>query len=180
MDEPEVTFADPAEKYDVAVLGCHLASCLLAAVLARSGVRVLLVDGADDTVQAAGETTVPYTAEVFFTLARRFDVPEIAALGLTSDLPDTIRRSSGVKRSLSFLYHMPDREQDPRHVTQFNVPGEHSEWHPYRDDVDQYTWEIATRYGARSIRNRPPGIHQYPHLRRSHLPSEVCRGLARS
>jgi tetracycline 7-halogenase / FADH2 O2-dependent halogenase len=147
-------FAEPDDKYDVAVVGSHLASNLLATVLARHGVRVLLVDSESDASQPAGETTVPYTAEVFFTLARRFDIPEIAALGLTCDLPDRVRRSSGIKRSLSFLYHRPGQPQDPQQTVQFNVPGEHSEWHLYRPDVDLYTNELARRYGARVVRHR--------------------------
>jgi tetracycline 7-halogenase / FADH2 O2-dependent halogenase len=146
--------ADPEEKYDVALVGAHLATNLLAAVLAKSGVRVLLVDAEADATAAAGETTVPYTAEVFFTLARRYDIPEIGAFGLTCDLPDRVRRSSGVKRSLSFLYHRSGKEQDPAQTVQFNVPGEHSEWHMFRPDVDEYAHEIARRYGAAVPRHR--------------------------
>jgi FADH2 O2-dependent halogenase len=147
-------FADPEEKYDVAIVGAHLASNLLAAVLARHGLRVLLVDTDSDASTPAGETTVPYTAEVFFTLARKFDIPEIAAFGLTCDLPDRVRRTSGVKRSLSFLYHRAGQTQDPQHTVQFNVPGEHSEWHMFRPDVDEYAHEVARKYGARTVRHR--------------------------
>ncbi|WP_327258288.1 MULTISPECIES: NAD(P)/FAD-dependent oxidoreductase [unclassified Streptomyces] len=147
-------FADPEEKYDIALVGAHLASNLLAAVLARHGLRVLLVDAEVDAVTPAGETTVPYTAEVFFTLARRFDVPEIASFGLTCDLPDSVRRTSGVKRSLSFLHHQPGQLQNPAHTVQFNVPGEHSEWHMFRPDVDAYAHEVARKYGARVPRHR--------------------------
>lgn len=153
MDDGQ-QFADPEEKYDVAIVGAHLASSLLAAVLARHRLRVLLVDSEADATTPSGETTVPYTAEVFFTLARRFDVPEIAAFGLTCDLPDRVRRTSGVKRSLSFLYHQPGRPQNPQQTVQFNVPGEHSEWHMYRPDVDAYALEVARRYGARTVRHR--------------------------
>ncbi|MFC4891413.1 FAD-dependent oxidoreductase [Streptomyces beijiangensis] len=153
MDDGQ-QFADPEEKYDVAIVGAHLASNLLAAVLARQGQRVLLVDSEADAGQPAGETTVPYTAEVFFTLARRFDIPEIAALGLTCDLPDRVRRSGGIKRSLSFLYHRPGKAQDPRQTVQFNVPGEHSEWHMYRPDVEQYVHEVARKYGTHVVRHR--------------------------
>ncbi|MBV2156581.1 NAD(P)/FAD-dependent oxidoreductase [Kitasatospora sp. SUK 42] len=147
-------YADPEEKYDVAVVGAHLASNLLAAVLARQGLRVLVVDTESDATAPAGETTVPYTAEVFFTLARRFDIPEIAAFGLTCDLPDRVRRTSGAKRSLSFLYHRPGKAQDPRQTVQFNVPGEHSEWHMFRPDVDEYALQVARTYGARVVRHR--------------------------
>jgi FADH2 O2-dependent halogenase len=154
MRDGQQQFADPEEKYDVALVGAHLASNLLAAVLARQGLRVLLVDTDADAGTPAGETTVPYTAEVFFTLARQFDVPEIASLGLTCDLPDRVRRTSGVKRSLSFLYHRPGQVQNPEHTVQFNVPGEHSEWHMFRPDVDAYAHEVARKYGARVPRHR--------------------------
>ena len=154
MDDGWHLFADPEEKYDVALVGAHLASNLLAAVLARHGLRVLLVDSEADATTPAGETTVPYTAEVFFTLARRYDIPEIAAFGLTSELPDRIRRTSGVKHSLGFLYHRARQPQNPQHTVQFNVPGEHSEWHPYRADVDAYAHEVALKYGARVPRHR--------------------------
>lgn len=154
MMDDDQQFADPEEKYDVAIAGAHLASNLLAAVLARQGLRILLVDTESDAAQPAGETTVPYTAEVFFTLARRFDVPEIAAFGLTCDLPDRVRRTSGIKRSLSFLHHRPGKAQDPQHTVQFNVPGEHSEWHMFRPDVDAYAHEVARKYGARVPKHR--------------------------
>lgn len=154
MNDGRRLFADPEEKYDVALVGAHLASNLLAAVLARRGLRVLLVDCEADARTPAGETTVPYTAEVFFTLARRFDIPELAAFGLTCDLPDRVRRSSGVKRSLSFLYHRAGQPQNPDHAVQFNVPGEHSEWHMFRPDVDAYAHEVACQYGARVPRHR--------------------------
>jgi len=104
---------EPAGTYDVAVLGSHLTAGLLGAVLARQGLRVLLVPVADGAGETAGETTVPYTSEVFLLIAKRFRVPEIAAFGRFADLPESVRSSSGVKKSLGFLYHHPGRPQDP-------------------------------------------------------------------
>jgi tetracycline 7-halogenase / FADH2 O2-dependent halogenase len=140
--------ADPAEKYDVAILGGTASAGLLGAVLSSQGVRVLIVGAANDRSEASGETTVPYTAEVFLLLAKRFRVPEIAAFGLFPDLPAEVRATSGVKKSLGFLYHRRGQAQDPRESMQFNVPGEHSEWHLYRPDVDRYTVQLAGDYGA--------------------------------
>lgn len=162
MDTNRWQFASPQEKYDVAIVGAHLAPSLLGAILAKHGLRVLMVDAEPDVTEPAGETTVPYTAEVFFTLARRFGMPEIAGFGLTSDLPREIRRASGGKRSLSFLYHAPGRGQDPRQALQFNVPGEHSEWHPHRPGADQYARRIARSYGVRAIRLRPKVVDVIP------------------
>nr|AFP87522.1 FADH2-dependent halogenase [Streptomyces sp. CNQ-418] len=140
--------AAPRETYDVAVLGAHLSGGLLAAILAHRGARVVLVDTPDDHAGTPGETTVPYTSEVFALLASRFDIPEIATFAHFTDLPDEVRTSSGVKRSLGFLYHERGHEQDPRKSVQFNVPGEHTEWHLYRPTVDAYARRIAATYGA--------------------------------
>ncbi|MCL7424519.1 hypothetical protein [Streptomyces sp. YS415] len=147
---------DPAEKYDVAILGGTLAGGLLGAVLSKQGVRVLLVPAAHDRTEASGETTVPYTAEVFLLLAKRFGIPEIAAFGLFPDLPEDIRRDSGIKKSLGFLYHRRGEEQRPDEAVQFNVPGEHAEWHLERRSVDMYTVRLAHRYGAAVL---PHGVH---------------------
>jgi FADH2 O2-dependent halogenase len=133
---------------DVAVLGSHVTTNLLAAILARHGLTVALVPMPGDADAPAGETTVPYTAELFLLLGTRFDVPEIADLAMFDRLPPQLRRSCGVKRSLSFLYHRRGRSQDPREAVQFHVPGEHAEWHLHRPAVDAYTQGLALSYGA--------------------------------
>ena len=39
-------------------------------------------------------------------------------------------------------------DRDPAQTVQFNVPGEHSEWHMFRPDVDEDAHEVARKYGA--------------------------------
>jgi len=143
-------------EYDVAVIGAHLTGGLLAAIIARQGVRTVLVDTTEDQARPAGESTVPYTSEVFSLLAERFKVPEIATFAHFTDLPEKVRRASGVKKSLGFLYHDPGREQDARKAVQFNVPGEHTEWHLYRPEVDAYVCRIAATHGAHIDEARSP------------------------
>lgn len=143
--------ADPADNaaYDVAILGAHFAPATLAAILARNGLRVLLLDMPDDSTEPAGEATVPYTSEVFALIAERFDLPEIAAFAHFPDLPREIREQSGTKKSLSFLYHQPGARHEPVKTVQFNVPGEHNELHIYRPAANAYMREVAVGYGAR-------------------------------
>lgn len=138
-------------QHDVAIIGVHTTTALLATVLARQGVRVALVPSAADGTHPAGETTVPYTAELFFLLARRFGVPEIAQLGMFDELPESVRRTSGTKRNLGFLYHWPGRPHDPGDALQFNVPGEHAEWHLYRPDVEPWLTGLATAAGVHLV-----------------------------
>ena len=138
-------------QHDVAIIGVHTTTALLATILARQGVKVALVPSVADGTHPAGETTVPYTAELFFLLARRFGVPELADLGMFPQLPESVRRTSGVKRNLGFLYHWPGRPHDPGDALQFNVPGEHAEWHLYRPDVEPWLTGLATAAGAHLV-----------------------------
>lgn len=146
-------------QHEVAVVGVHMSTALLATVLARQGVDVVLIPSVVDGTHPAGESTVPYTAELFFLLARRFGVPEIAGMGMFDELPTAIRRTSGVKRNLGFLYHRPGRPHDPGNALQFNVPGEHAEWHPYRPDVEPWLVELAAKSGAHVVPAPAHDIH---------------------
>lgn len=137
-----------APRYDVAVLGNHLATSLLAAILAQRGLRVVLVPADGDRGLPCGETTVPYTAELFFLLGAKFGIPEISALGRYSSLPDELRASCSQKRNLGFLYHHPGRPHQPAEALQFTVPAEHAESHLYRPDADAHGSALATARGA--------------------------------
>jgi len=147
-------------RHDVVIVGCHLTTSLLAAILARYGVRVAVIKTADDGIRPAGETTVPYTAELFFLLGDRYDIPELSSLGTFDELPRWLRGTCGVKRNLGFLYHREAAAHDPAQSLQFVVPGEHAEWHLYRPDVDEYAAAVAGRYGATSYQTAaaPGGV----------------------
>lgn len=138
----------PASRYDVAIVGSHLSTALLAAILARHGVKTILIPTESDRHTPAGETTVPYTAELFFLLGSKFGLPEITKLGMFSTLPESVRCDCGVKRNLSFLYHRPGTRQQPAETLQFNVPAEHAEWHAYRPCVDAHAAGLAAANGA--------------------------------
>jgi FADH2 O2-dependent halogenase len=152
------------QHVDVAVLGSHLTTGLLASILGRHGVRVALVPSRTDALTLAGETTVPYTAELFFLLGSRFDVPEIQAMGRYSELPASIRATSGGKQNLGFLYHRAGQRQRPAEALQFVVPSEHAEWHLHRPEVDAYAAELARGYGAAVFSSpaRPGGVQAGP------------------
>lgn len=143
------------KTYDVAVLGGHVASGLLAAILARHGVDVLLLDAGPAGHVPAGEGTVPYGAEIFALLADRFEIPEIAGFGHAIKLPQEVREASGLKKNIGFLHHDEGREHDPKHTVQFVVPGEHNEWHLYRPAADAHAWDLAVSAGAATAEARP-------------------------
>lgn len=135
----------------VALAGSGLAVDLLAAILARGGFSVTVHPELGAGPAKAGVTTVPYTAELFYLLAARFDVPEIADLAMFGRLPAALQATSGVKQSLGFVYHRTRRATDPSENVQFSVPGEHAEWHAHLPDVTAHTRGIAEQYGARYL-----------------------------
>ena len=64
-EEPGRSGPRSTPRHTVAVLGAHLGGSMLAAILAHAGIDVVLVDSPHDAGTPSGETTVPYTAEVF-------------------------------------------------------------------------------------------------------------------
>ena len=66
--------------YDVAILGSGMAGGMLGAVLARNGVRVLLIDAGTHPRFAVGESTIPYTSGMTRLIADRYGVPELKPL----------------------------------------------------------------------------------------------------
>jgi FADH2 O2-dependent halogenase len=150
-----VTDEFTGRRTDVRLRGSGLAVDLLAAALARGGLRVSVVSaGPAGTAPGGGPVgvnTVPYTAELLYLLADRFRVPEIASLAMFGRLPEWLQATSGVKQSLGFVYHRPRAAHDQLENVQFSVPGEHAEWHAYLPRVQQHTRAIAERYGARYL-----------------------------
>ncbi|MEO6085756.1 MAG: tryptophan 7-halogenase [Umezawaea sp.] len=141
--------------YDVAILGSGLAGSLLAAILARHGTKVLLLDGGSHPRFAIGESTIPYTLVTLRTLAERYDVPEISALASFTETTKALGPRFGVKRHFGFLLHHEGQPQNPREVNEFNTPPQllHEAAHYFRQDVDAYLFHVAAKYGAKLRQN---------------------------
>ncbi|NHD15969.1 MULTISPECIES: tryptophan 7-halogenase [unclassified Actinopolyspora] len=137
------------QEYDVAILGAGIAGSLLATVLARNGVRTLLLDAGTHPRFAIGESTIPYTSVLLRLLAERYRVPEIKHLASFHALRKHVTSSGGIKRNFGFVYHDEGGPQRPERINQFVIPKLlHHENHLFRQDVDAYTANLAVRYGA--------------------------------
>jgi FADH2 O2-dependent halogenase len=138
------------ERYDVTILGAGIAGTVLAAILARQGLKVLVLEEGEHPKFAIGESTIPEFTMRMRLAAVRFDVPELAHLTNFYDVRDNLGSSHGVKRSFSFLYHREGREQIPTESLQ--VPTFHPpigpDSHLYRQDADAYYLNVAIRYGV--------------------------------
>jgi tetracycline 7-halogenase / FADH2 O2-dependent halogenase len=133
--------------YDVAILGAGIAGGMLGAVLARNGLRVLLLDAGMHPRFAVGESTIPYTSTMSEIIAERYQVPEIAALSNFEAMRSRVSPMSGQKRNFGFVYHEEGKPHNPDQINQEVIPG-NVEMHLYRPDVDAYIYYVAVRYGA--------------------------------
>lgn len=136
--------------YDVAILGSGMAGGMLGSVLARNGVKTLLIDAGTHPRFAVGESTIPYTSILTRIIAERYQVPEIAPLASFKGIQENVTPMCGKKRHFGFVYHQEGRHQDPEQVNQVVLPQvEHrTESHLFRQDIDAYLFHVAVGYGA--------------------------------
>ncbi|MET9220958.1 tryptophan 7-halogenase [Streptomyces sp. NPDC003300] len=141
--------AQSNEKFDVAILGAGMAGGLLGSVLARNGVKVLLIDAGVHPRFAVGESTIPYTSSMTRIIAERYQVPEIEPLASFKGIQEKIAPSCGRKQNFGFVYHVEGQPQDPEQINQLVVPEwQRTETHLFRQDVDAYLFNLAVTYGA--------------------------------
>src|SRR5262249_24281608 len=114
--------ASTATTCDVIILGSGLAGSVTAAILARHGAKVVLIDAAAHPRFAVGESMTPQLVEWLHILAERFDVPEIKSLSSVTALTRDIRPTFGDKGHFGFMLHRPGEEPDPREATQLALP----------------------------------------------------------
>lgn len=138
------------ELYDVAILGGGVGGSTLAAIVARHGLRVLLVEADSHPRFTIGESTVPETAGLLRIMALRYSVPEIGHLATYQSVRHHVSSACGVKRGFSFVYHREGQPQHPEETTQFPTlaPPFGPDVHWFRQDIDAYVFAAAIRYGA--------------------------------
>lgn len=136
--------------YDVIILGAGIGGTTLGTVLAKKGLKVLLIEAGSHPRFALGESTTPDISGLFKLISLKYDIPEVANLGTFYDLRDTVGPSTGVKRSFSFLFHRENEEQIPTESHQFPTlaPPLGPDCHFFRQDTDAYMLTIALQYGA--------------------------------
>jgi FADH2 O2-dependent halogenase len=140
--------------YDVAILGSGMAGGMLGAVLARNGVRVLLIDAGTHPRFAVGESTIPYTSGMTRLIADRYGVPELKPLSSHKGISRHVSRYCGQKQNFGFVYHREGRPQDPQEINQLVVPSAiRTETHLFRQDIDSYLFHLAVKYGAEPLLN---------------------------
>lgn len=143
------TTSKKSDRHDVAILGAGIAGSMLAAILARNGVKVLLIDAGTHPRFAVGESTIPYTSALTRVIATRYQVPEIVPLASFKGIRDHVSRNCGMKKNFGFVYHRENQVQHPGEINQLVIPGVlRTETHLFRQDVDTYMYNVAVKYGV--------------------------------
>jgi tetracycline 7-halogenase / FADH2 O2-dependent halogenase len=138
---------ESVHNFDVAILGNGLSGSMLAAVLAKQGVSVVLIDAEVHPRFAVGESTIPHTSLLISLIAEKYGVPELDNLVYAGRLADHVCTTCGIKRSFGFVYHREGQAYDPREGLQFGTSAK-DENHWFRQDIDAYLFQLAIHYGA--------------------------------
>lgn len=135
---------------DVAIIGSGMTGTILAMILARNGASVVVTDKGRHPRFSLGESTVRDTAKFMHILADRFGVPEIDHTANYVGVKENISHKCGLKRHVGFAFHREGERQRPGETYQAVLPDafEGPEVHYFREDIDMYLVDCATRYGA--------------------------------
>ncbi|WP_433889450.1 FAD-dependent monooxygenase [Streptomyces sp. CA-111067] len=143
-----------AQNCDVLIVGSGLAGSVSAAILARNGANVVLVDAASHPRMAIGESMTPQLIEWLHILAERFQIPELHHLLDVKAVTKHIGPFHGKKQSFGFIKHDVGKEPNPREATQFVIPKILTEAsHLFRQDTDAYYFHVAAKYGTTTRQN---------------------------
>lgn len=138
---------DNQHEFDVAILGSGMSGSMVAAVLAKQGVRVVLIDSETHPRFVVGESTIPHTSLLISLLAEKYGMPDLEHIAYPDRLADHVCTTCGIKRSFGFAYHKAGENYDSRRGLQFGTSSK-DENHWFRQDIDAYLLHLAVHYGA--------------------------------
>jgi len=137
-------------RYDVIISGSGIAGTSFGCILAKHGLKVLIVELGKHPRFALGEALLPQSAIWPFILGKTFGIPEIEHLSHADRIVDHITPQCGIKHSIGFAYHERGQAMQGDQCHQLIPPHLpfYSESHLMREDVDVYLLEAAQRYGC--------------------------------
>ena len=138
------------KKYDVVIAGSGISATMQAAILAKNGLSVLMIESDRHPRFALGEAMLPQSTLWAFIIGEYYDIPEIKILSDTNHILEKITSSCGIKHSIAFAYHEKEEELNENKVHQFIPPHMpfYSESHLLREDIDLYLLGVAINYGS--------------------------------
>ncbi len=142
-------------SYDTIILGSGAGGSLLAAILARSGQSVAIIDRRQHPRFAIGESSTPAANLVLRSLSMKYDLPELLPLTRFGDWRNSYPEIlCGCKRGFSYFWHGSEKDFsfDAFHHHELLVTANSSrkkadtQW--YRPDVDQFLVTVAQKHSA--------------------------------
>jgi FADH2 O2-dependent halogenase len=152
---------------DFVIIGSAIASTLLGIILAKNGLKVVLLEKGHHPKFAIGESTIPQTSLMLFALGLRYQIPELEQLSSFEQIIQHISPSSGRKNNFGFIFQRPGKAHDLAECHQLGVARQnYSESHLYRQDIDSHLLFTAIRYGCQVFQRtdiadldmRPDGV----------------------
>lgn len=141
--------------HDVAILGSGFAGSILAWILARQGMRVVMLDRDRHPRFAIGESSTPLADMALLRIAARHGIGGLAALARYGTwLAACPEVGCGLKRGFSYFHHPAGRPyaDTPDHAASLLVAASAtdaaSDTHWLRADVDAWLCERARHAGA--------------------------------
>lgn len=144
--------------FDFAILGSGFASSLCAAILAKNGRSVVVLDRGKHPRFAIGESTTPAADFLLHHLAIQYGLSELIPLtrygSWTDQYPD-IR--CGCKRGFSYVWHgdgsqyAATADHKNELMVTANASREVADTQWYRPDVDSFFLKVAKSYGVNVI-----------------------------
>ena len=145
-------------NYDFAILGSGFASSLCAAILAKSGRSIVVIDRGKHPRFSIGESTTPAADFLLHHLATQYGLSELLPLtrygSWTNQYPDV---RCGCKRGFSYVWHGDRTEyaatEDHKNelMVTANASREVADTQWYRPDVDSFFLQVAKSYGVHVI-----------------------------
>ncbi|PHR86297.1 MAG: hypothetical protein COA78_38100 [Blastopirellula sp.] len=162
------------QQYDVMIFGSGFGGCLTAAILAKRGMSVLMIDKLAHPRFAIGESSTPAADLILHELATKYDLPDLMPLTKfgtwRQEYPDV---RCGCKRGFSYFWHghkqgfQANAMHDHELLVNANASREVADTQWYRADVDQLFATVAQQQGAtlleeaRVLSIEHPQTHQW-------------------
>jgi FADH2 O2-dependent halogenase len=142
------------KDYDVAIIGSGISGSTLACILAKEGLRVVMLDAGSHPRFSIGESMILETSEVMRAISHFYDIPELECYSSTG-MKKKITSSHGIKKHFSFFHNFEGQVIDRDTTLQAIIPKEPygHEIHIHRQDSDYHMVQCAQKYGAELIQN---------------------------
>ncbi len=156
-------------KFDVAFVGTGFASCVLALVLQRMGLRCLLLEARQHPRFSIGESSTPIADQILLDLGTDFQLPELVRLGRWSTARHIPQVSVGCKQGFSYFFHpdstsLPADDPVPLLLVPASATAATADSHWHRASVDHYLVKCARSRGAVIMENsKVVALHRHHH-----------------